>query len=1237
MSSCVRRPSLFALPSLLFVLAAPAVAADDRPFAVPPGDAPAIARVDPRVDRVISISREIVDDRSRPVNPDATVTILEEGFEGDFPGAWEVTYQTGGPEAYWWPTTYRAAAGGKSAWCAEGGLGGGNPGGTYPPMMKTFLIAGPFSLADATAASATFALWLDSEPVTGGAYYDYVAWGGSTDGENFTGYRTAGNTGGWISKTLDFGALSNAPIGKGQVWFAFWFVSDDSVQREGAYVDALTIQKTAAAACTLTCGATVPATATAGSAVALSATATPSNCSGVVSYLWNFGDGQTSAQQNPSHAWTSAGSYPWTMTATIGGATCTKSGTITVTTGGGSTSTPSSLWIPVVAHAGGVGGSQWRSDLAILNGGSSPAAVEIRFHGPSGVLSRSTSVGAGAQHLAGDVVGSFGVDGSGALELVCDRPVMATLRTYNQGTSGTLGQGFEGASAAKGLSAGESAVLPQLAENGSYRTNVAVTNAGSTAARVRFELFAGTGGAALTSWSVDLAPGQWKQDTQPFKNRAGQTNLARGWGRITVESGSGLFAYASVIDNRTQDPTTLSMKRVPEAGSMTAWLPVVAHSAGAAGSQWRSDVGVLNPGSGTATIDLVLHGSIAVAPVRISVPAGNQAVEADVFRRFGETGAGTLEIRSDRPVVVSSRTYNEATGGTFGQDIDATAAALGSATGGVFFLPQLAENAAYRSNIALANLGTEAASAKVELFGGSGTKLGQYTVDLASGQQKQAGSPFRQYAGQSDLANGWAKVTVTAGSGVVGYGSVVDNVTSDPTTIAPKRAGSTYTLVTNATDSEILRVAGDDGTLIRYYGSRDADGIPTGLDRMTVAAPDGGVTSIGLDASLRPSTMRDPDGAWFTLAYPGGNEAVVSAVAPDGSVQVNTRFVLGSSGAAGRCSTDVAALADAIERALWRQAAAPPSPEASEAQCIVTVNRCGTPVDDAVVNVQVQTPGSLFLAWQGTAEGLGGGRYEVYLPTTLKPSLAGEKIRQAAETIAGYLGSICDVLSATGNPQVFLASMCPAVGLALVTVTGPGAVAITKGCLAVSGAVTAYCATLGEGGVPGNASLAERIFQGLQDPEIFSGTIDIKAVAYVPGLMGGDVSPNVTAPAIGPFPTVPIEVLDKGRIGSLTLNPASPVAWQAYTITVEILCAAVDDYVRIQVRGTDGYAKDFSETITSPGTKSYSLGIPGGASGVKDTVMVELQTAQGTERRDASLVFSGGSLPPPATGRRRSN
>ncbi|MGE0884969.1 MAG: PKD domain-containing protein [Blastocatellales bacterium] len=71
--------------------------------------------------------------------------------------------------------------------------------------------------------------------------------------------------------------------------------------------------------CTVNCNATVPATGQVNAAVNFAATATTNGCPTQPTFDWNFGDGSAqSSLQNPSHTYTAAGSYNWTLTTTVG-------------------------------------------------------------------------------------------------------------------------------------------------------------------------------------------------------------------------------------------------------------------------------------------------------------------------------------------------------------------------------------------------------------------------------------------------------------------------------------------------------------------------------------------------------------------------------------------------------------------------------------------------------------------------------------------------------------------------------------------------------------------------------------------------------------------------------------------------------------------------------------------------------------------------------------------------------
>lgn len=158
-------------------------------------------------------------------NYTAPTTIVSENFEGSFPGSWAVSDdQSGYGEYYWGKRNCRAYEGSYSGWGVGGGANGSalSCGSNYPDNTNSWMVYGPFSLADATAADLTFKLWLYTEQS-----YDHVCRYASTNGVNFHGTCTSGNSSGWIDRTLD---LTNVPTlgdlaGQPNVWVALVFDS----------------------------------------------------------------------------------------------------------------------------------------------------------------------------------------------------------------------------------------------------------------------------------------------------------------------------------------------------------------------------------------------------------------------------------------------------------------------------------------------------------------------------------------------------------------------------------------------------------------------------------------------------------------------------------------------------------------------------------------------------------------------------------------------------------------------------------------------------------------------------------------------------------------------------------------------------------------------------------------------------------------------------------------------------
>jgi PKD repeat protein len=85
--------------------------------------------------------------------------------------------------------------------------------------------------------------------------------------------------------------------------------------------------------CVFNCSASVPSGAGAGAPVSFLASASLSaECAGAPEYSWDFGDGTTSADLNPSHAYAAPGTYVWRLTISLPGSqSCQRTGEIAIT------------------------------------------------------------------------------------------------------------------------------------------------------------------------------------------------------------------------------------------------------------------------------------------------------------------------------------------------------------------------------------------------------------------------------------------------------------------------------------------------------------------------------------------------------------------------------------------------------------------------------------------------------------------------------------------------------------------------------------------------------------------------------------------------------------------------------------------------------------------------------------------------------------------------------------------
>jgi hypothetical protein len=276
------------------------------------------------------------------------------------------------------------------------------------------------------------------------------------------------------------------------------------------------------------------------------------------------------------------------------------------------------------------------------------------------------------------------------------------------------------------------------------------------------------------------------QVNRPYATFCGCVDIKSGYAVIKVRSGQDIYVYGSVIDNATDDPIAIPMK--DENGANRQWIAAAAHSDGAHGSVWRTDICLLNRSGETATAEIIFHRDNGEnAALAVDLFGGQQIVVSDVVARLGMTGSGAIEIDSDGPLLASSRTYNAGAEGTFGLFLDGVPMDQMVEAGKTVWLPQLRQDEAFRTNIGLLNTGATTARVRIVLHDATGDQLAVKRKQLSPGSWLQLPEPFRRFADRNDIVAGYATVAVESGGGVIAYASVIDNATNDGTAISMKK------------------------------------------------------------------------------------------------------------------------------------------------------------------------------------------------------------------------------------------------------------------------------------------------------------------------------------------------------------------------------------------------------------------------------------------------------------------
>ena len=223
---------------------------------------------------------------------------------------------------------------------------------------------------------------------------------------------------------------------------------------------------------------------------------------------------------------------------------------------------PRTAFIPGAANLQGAYGSRWTTDLEVMNRGSRSASytVELLARGRVNLAPESVSFELAPDHAVRytNVLDSlFDTIGAGTLKITSVRgDLMASARTATSGEGVSHGVYIEAMDVTTAAGAGQDCHLIQLQNDDSARTNIGVVNVSAIPISVVVQFFTADG-VLLGELLREIGPFESRQINNVFSSLDSTKALDELHDAYAVvsssTSGAAFFAYASVVDNDTND------------------------------------------------------------------------------------------------------------------------------------------------------------------------------------------------------------------------------------------------------------------------------------------------------------------------------------------------------------------------------------------------------------------------------------------------------------------------------------------------------------------------------------------------------------------------------------------------------------------------------------------------------------------------------------------------------------
>jgi len=223
---------------------------------------------------------------------------------------------------------------------------------------------------------------------------------------------------------------------------------------------------------------------------------------------------------------------------------------------------------------------------------------------------------------------------------------------------------------------------------------------------------------------------------------------------------------------------------VASAATATIVVPAAGTGPGANNSHWQSELTLHSAAPRPITVTIEFHqGAFRLGPVDVELAARETVSIQDIAKtKFGlEAGTGAIVINVDernlRHLAVTSRTFNTAPEGEFGQDIAAVNANDAIIAGQIAALTAPSSVNGTRFNFGLYSV--TPATLKWQLVRANGTIAASVDKSYGAGEHAQYNSGIEALFGATPENNDTVYARMETGSAIF-YGSMI-NATGDPT------------------------------------------------------------------------------------------------------------------------------------------------------------------------------------------------------------------------------------------------------------------------------------------------------------------------------------------------------------------------------------------------------------------------------------------------------------------------